>query len=58
MFADLFHNIPRHNLITTAAAGLLNAEATAQINGISGGMNFARFGGSADLINSHRLRFR
>lgn len=50
MFADLFHNIPRHNLISTAAAGLLTDEATAQINSLISPLKFAKFGGWADEI--------
>ncbi len=50
MFADLFHNIPRHNLISTAAAGLLTEEATGQITSLISPLNFDRFGGWADEI--------
>lgn len=50
LFSELFHNIPRHNLITKAAKGLLTAEAAQQIRTIITPLNFASFGGWADEI--------
>jgi hypothetical protein len=52
---DLSFTIPRHDLITAAAEGLLSSEASNRISAIISPLNltFARFGGWADRIKSN-----
>lgn len=55
LLSDLSFTIPRHDLITAAAEGLLSASASARISELTSPLNlpFARFGGWADRIKSN-----
>jgi hypothetical protein len=55
LLTDLSFTIPRHNLITAAAEGLLSTPASDAIRDIISpfNLNFARFGGWADRIKSN-----